>query len=39
MGAELEQIHPDMQDECRDLTYDIIRTMKALCNEIRQQEW
>ena len=38
-GAELEQMHPDMWDECRDQTYDVIRRMKARSNAIRQWEW
>ena len=33
MGAELEQMHPDEWDECRDRTYNVILTMKARSNE------
>ena len=39
MGAELEQIHPDVWDEYRDRTYNVIWTMKAISNENRQREW
>ena len=39
MGAELEQMHPDVWEKYRDLTHDVIRRMKALCNAHRQWEW
>ena len=39
MGAELEQMHTDVWDKCRDQTYDVIRRMKARSNAIRQWEW
>ena len=38
MGAELEQMHPDVWDECRDLTYEVIRRMKVCSNALRQLE-
>ena len=38
MGAEVEQMHPDMLDRCRDQTYDVIRRMKARSNSLRQWE-
>ena len=39
IGAELEQMYPDVWDECRDLTYDVIRRMKAHSNALHQWEW
>ena len=38
MGAELEQMHPDVWDQCWDATYDVIHVWKACSNNIRQQE-
>ena len=38
MGAELEQMHPDMWDQCRDATYNVIHVWKAHSNDIRQWE-
>ena len=38
MGATLEHMHPDVWDECRDQTYDIIRRMKARSNALHQWE-
>ena len=38
MGAKLEQMHPDVWDKCRDLTYEVIRRMKARSNTLHQWE-
>ena len=37
MGAELEQMHPDMWNKCRGQTYEVIRTFKARSNDIRRR--
>ena len=38
IGAELEQMHPHVWDECRDQTYEVIWSMKARSNKICQRE-
>ena len=38
MGTELKQMHPDVWDQCQDVTYDVMHVWKARSNDIGWRE-